>query len=53
MIVENELEKFPEDGQREKKWLSVKDAAKLVKFEQVKDYLLELEKMHQKGFNHL
>jgi len=53
MIVENELEKFPELGQREKKWLSVKEAVKLVKFEQVKDYLVELEKMHHDGFNHL
>ena len=53
MVVDNELDEFPENDLRKKKWLSVKDASKLVKFEQVKDHILELEKMHRDVYNNL
>lgn len=53
MVVDNELDEFPENDLRKKKWLSVKDAIKLVKFEKVKDHILELEKMHRDVYNNL
>jgi phosphohistidine phosphatase len=53
MFVEKELDDFPENKLREKKWLSVKEAVKLVKFEQVRDYILELEKLHRDVYNNL
>jgi phosphohistidine phosphatase len=53
MIVENELDDFPESELREKKWLSVKEAIKLIKFEQVRDYILELEKMYRGKYKNL
>ena len=53
MLVTDELDEFPEIKTREKKWLSVEDAIKLVKFEQVRDYILELEKMHRDEYINL
>lgn len=53
MMVEKELDDFPENELREKKWLSVNEAIKLIKFEQVKDYILELEKLHRDVYNNL
>lgn len=53
MIIDKELDEYPENEIREKKWLSVKDAIKRVKFEQVKDFILELEKMHHDEYNSL
>ncbi len=53
MKVEKELKEFPERKEREKKWLNYKDAAKRIKFEQVGDYILELEKMHRDLYNNL
>jgi phosphohistidine phosphatase len=53
MHVEKELDDFPENEFREKKWLSVDEAVKLVKFEQVKDFIVELEKLHRDVYNDL
>jgi phosphohistidine phosphatase len=53
MQVEKELEDFPENKVRAKKWLSVKDAVKLVKFEKVKECIKELEKLHRDLYNDL
>lgn len=53
MKVEKELEDFPERNERKKKWLNFKEAAKKVKFEKVREYILELEKMHRDLYNNL
>lgn len=48
MLVEKELDDYPEKDLRKKKWFSVKEATKKVKFKEVNEFILELEKLNKK-----
>ena len=53
MYVEKELEEYPENKIRAKKWVSVKEAVKMVKFDEVKKHILELENLYHDMYKNL